>query len=308
MRSFKEIKTHYDFTEEDEKRLLHLKDFMTAKADIIMDALHSWILKTKDAARFFDEETIRSHVFNAQREWFLALFSGNYDSLYYEKLIRIGRKHVEALVDAHYMNRAINIIRNACISVMNEAIEDTEERVRAIVSVEKIIDINLDIITSSYIEEELRVFSPAYRVRNALVSFAEQFSQTMNLILVLALIGLTIGVIGLFISDVWKLFSGELESGIITALGSLLILWVVIELMDTEIAHLRGGKFKISVFIGVALVTTIRETMIATLKHERPETVYYLIASVFVVGLVYWLVKATEERRGVFRKSSDFPG
>ncbi|MFN3478962.1 MAG: protoglobin domain-containing protein [Thermodesulfovibrionales bacterium] len=297
MRSFKEIKAHYDFREEDEKRLLSLKDLMTAKAESAMEALHSWILQTKDAARFFTEETIKNHVFGEQKKWFLDLFSGRYDSRYYERLIGIGHKHVKALVDAHYMNRAVNIVRNFCISAINESIEDTEERTKAIISVEKILDINLDIITSSYIEEELRAYSPAYRVKNALISFSERFSQTMNLILVLALIGLTIGVIGLFVSDVQKLFSGELESGIITALGSLLILWVVIELMDTEIAHLRGGKFQISVFIGVALVTTIRETMIATLKHERPEIIYYLVAAVLVIGLVYWLVKRTEEKK-----------
>lgn len=294
MRSFKEIKAHYSFSEGDEKRLLSLKDLMAARVDRVMEALHSWILQTKDAARFFTEETVKTHVFGAQRKWFLDLFSGNYDSQYYEGIITIGQKHVKALVDAHYMNRAINIVRNFCISTINEALEEPEERVKAIISIEKILDINLDIITSSYIEEELRTYSPAYHVSNALIGFSERFSQTMNLVLVLALIGLTLGVIGLFISDVWKLLTGDLERGIITALGSLLILWVVIELMDTEIAHLRGGKFQISVFIGVALVTTIRETMIATLKHEMPETIYYLIAAVLVIGFVYWLVKRTE--------------
>lgn len=294
MRSFKEIKAHYDFRDEDEKRLLSLKDIMTENADRAMEALHSWILNTKDAARFFSEETIKTHVFDAQRKWFIELFSGTYDSRYYERLIRIGQRHVKALVDAHYMNRAMNIIRNFCVSIINEYIEPNEERIKAIISIEKILDINLDIITSSYIEEELRAYTPAYRVKNLLINFSERFSQTMNLILVLALIGLTLGVIGLFISDVQKLLIGDLESGIITALGSLLILWVVIELMDTEIAHLRGGKFQISVFIGVALVTTIRETMIATLKHEKPETIYYMVAAVFVIGVVYWLVKRTE--------------
>lgn len=294
MRSFKEIKAHYDFRDEDEKRLLSLKDIMTENVDRAMEALHSWILNTKDAVRFFSEETIKTHVFDAQRKWFIELFSGTYDSRYYERLIRIGQRHVKALVDAHYMNRAINIVRNFCVSIINEYLETNEERIKAIISIEKILDINLDIITSSYIEEELRAYTPAYRVKNLLINFSERFSQTMNLILVLALIGLTLGVIGLFISDVQKLLTGDLESGIITALGSLLILWVVIELMDTEIAHLRGGKFQISVFIGVALVTTIRETMIATLKHEKPETVYYLVAAVFVIGVVYWLVKRTE--------------
>ncbi len=298
MRPFREIKAHYDFKEEDERRLLALRDIMLERADRAMESLHAWILKTKEATRFFTEESVKTHVFEAQKRWFIDLFSGNYDSRYYERLIKIGQRHLKASVDAHFMNRAINIMRNFCISTINEYyIDNPEERIRAIISVDKILDINLDIITSAYIEEEIKTYSPAFRIKNALINFSESFSHTTNLVLILALIGLTIGVIWLFISDVQKLFYGELEKGIITALGSLLILWVVIELMNTEIAHLRGGKFQISIFIGVALVTTIRETMIATLKHEKPETIYYLVATVFVIGFVYWLVKRTEDKR-----------
>jgi uncharacterized membrane protein (DUF373 family) len=92
------------------------------------------------------------------------------------------------------------------------------------------------------------------------------------------------------------IFSGDIERGIISALGSMLLLWLMIELMSTEIAHLKGGKFHISVFIGVALVTMIRETMIATLRHEKPESIYYLIAAILIIGIVYWIVAKTEDR------------
>jgi uncharacterized membrane protein (DUF373 family) len=119
----------------------------------------------------------------------------------------------------------------------------------------------------------------------------------MNLVLILALIGLTFGVVWLFIIDVGRLLSGDLAQGIISALGSILMLWVIIELLNTEIAHLKGGKFYISVFIGVALVTIIRETMIATLKHESPAVIYYLIAAILVIGFVYWLVTKAEEKK-----------
>lgn len=296
MRSFKEIKKHYDFTEGDEVRLSSISGVMSENVDEAMDVLDSWILGTKETARFFADEGRRTRVFGAHRKWFLDLFCGKYDQQYYERLIRIGQTHVRVSVEAHYMNRAINILRSCCIDILNRSVEDPEERTRMLISVEKILDINLDIITSSYIEEELRTYSRAYRVKNALVTFSEGFSQTMNLVLVIALIGLTLGVVGLFVFDVHKLVTGNLEHGIITALGSMLILWVMIELMNTEIAHLKGGKFHISVFIGVALVTIIRETMIATLKKESPETIYYLIAAILVIGVVYWLVTRTEER------------
>ena len=297
MRSFKEIKDNYRFTEEDEKRLAQMRQLMEEHAEEIMTTLHLWITGTKGAVQFFTDESSQIHVFSAQKVWFSELFSGTYDNRFYEKLIRIGSTHVKHNVDAHFMNRAVNLVKNACIGIIQKNEENKVEATNKIISVGKILDISLDVITTAYIEEELRIYSPAYKVKSSLIAFSERFSQSMNLILVLALIGLTLGVIGLFVIDVGHLIAGDLERGIISALGSMLILWLLIELMNTEISHLKGGKFHISVFIGVALVTMIRETMIATLKHDRPESIYYLIAAILVIGLVYWLVVRTEDQK-----------
>ena len=87
-----------------------------------------------------------------------------------------------------------------------------DETTDKIVSVGKILDISLDVITTSYIEEEIRTYSPVYKVKSALISFSERFSQTTNLMLVLALIGLTIGVVWLFVQDVMHLISGVSDS------------------------------------------------------------------------------------------------
>ncbi len=296
MRSFREIKQDYRFTEEDEQRLAKLRPVMEEHADEVMGTLSLWIMGTKGAAKFFTEESRKRHVFGAQREWFLGLFTGKYDNRYYEQLIRIGSAHVAHKVDAHYMNRAVNLVKNACIGILQKLEEDQEEATNNIISVGKILDISLDVITTAYIEEELRTYSPVYKVRSALINFSERFSQTTNLLLVIALIGLTLGVVWLFVQDVMQLLSGDVERGIISALGSMLLLWLMIELMNTEISHLKGGKFHISVFVGVALVTMIRETMIATLKHEKPESIYYLIAAILVIGFVYWIVTRAEDK------------
>lgn len=296
MRSFKEIKHDYRFTEEDERRLAGLKPLMEEHVDEVMSTLSLWIMGTKGAAKFFTDESRKRHVFGAQRKWFLNLFSGSYGNSYYEGLIKIGRAHVRNNVDAHYMNRAVNIVKNTCIGIISKTEEDRVEATNKMISIGKILDISLDVITTSYIEEELRTYSPVYKVKSALVSFAERFAQTTNLILVFALIGLTIGVVWLFLQDVQNILAGGIERGIISALGSMLLLWLMIELMNTEISHLKGGKFHISVFVGVALVTMIRETMIATLKHEKPEAIYYLIAAIFVIGFVYWIVSKSEDK------------
>ncbi len=296
MRTFREIKHDYRFNEQDEQRLARLRPLMQEHADEIMNTLSDWIMGTKGAARFFTEESRKRHVFDSQRVWFLELFSGNYDNKYYEKLVRIGAVHVKNNVDAHYMNRAVNLVKNACIGLLQKQDENRAEVTDKIISVGKILDISLDVITTSYIEEEIRTYSPVYKVKSGLITFSERFSETTNLLLVLALIGLTLGVVWLFAQDVMRLLSGDVERGIISALGSMLLLWLMIELMNTEISHLKGGKFHTSVFVGVALVTMIRETMIATLKHENPESIYYLIAAILVIGFVFWIVTRAEDR------------
>ena len=297
MRSLKEIKDNYNFTSDDEQRLMRLKPIMEGHVEEIAGALSSYIMSTKIGARLLTEDIRKAHLFEAQKSWYLAMFEGKYDNKYFERLIKIGIVHVKREIDAHYLNRAVNIIRTLGVDILYKQEDAEEEIIANLLVFEKILDINLDIMTSSYIEEEIRNYSSIYRIKSTLIDFSEKFLQSANLILILALIGLTLGAIGLFITDAQKLFTGDLENGIITSLGSLLIIWVMIELMNTEISHLKGGKFRISVFVSVALVAVIRETMIATLKHEQSEMMMYLIASILVIGFVYWLVIKGEEQQ-----------
>ncbi|KAF0180312.1 MAG: hypothetical protein FD164_1849 [Nitrospirae bacterium] len=297
MRSFKEIKSHYYFTDEDVRALVSVRQLMIEQAGRAMGRVDQWIQNLPEAAKLFKGEEQKKHVAAMRQQWFIGLFSGVYDSKYFEKLIRIGQAHVKFGIEAHFMNRTISMVRTLCIEILHHNVEDDEERTRVFISVEKILDISLDVITSSYIEEEMRNYSPAYRVKNLLVTYTEKFAQAMNLVLVFALIGLTIGVVWLFVTDLINITSDpNFSHGIITALGSLLILWVMIELMNTEIKHLKGGKFRISVFVGVALVAFIRDTMIKALRHDSMHEMYYLIPLILTLGVVFWLVTKSEER------------
>lgn len=296
MRSIKEIKHDYRFSAEDEKRLADLLPLMEAHTEHVMSTVNLWIMGTKGVATHFNDETRQRHVFQMQKKWFLNLFNGRYENQFYESLLHIGAFHGKRNIDVHFMSRVHNIVKNSCIDIIQSTEEEKQQMIDKIVTIGKIIDISLNVMTTSYIEEELRTYSPVYKVKSALISFSERFAQATNLVLILALIGLTIGVIWMFIKDVGHLMSGNLSEGIISSLGSMLLLWVLIELMNTEISHLKGGKFHISVFVGVALVTTIREMMIATLKHESTEVIYYLIVGILVVGFIYWLVVKAEEK------------
>jgi uncharacterized membrane protein (DUF373 family) len=161
--------------------------------------------------------------------------------------------------------------------------------------VDKIIDINLDAITSAYMEEEKRAIFLSRTLESYLITFANRFSYGLNLVLVLGLIAIGVLVIGLFIYDLTHLFQGDLEKGLLSTIGSMLMLWIVIELMENEIRQLRGGKFAIKVFISVALVAVIRKILITTISAEAIEAQIALIAALAVLGVVYWLIARLEE-------------
>lgn len=162
-------------------------------------------------------------------------------------------------------------------------------------SLGKILDINLDILTSSYIQEEKNIFFISKKAENKLINFARRFSYGLNLVLVMGLVILGITVLCLFAYDLSHVFSGDLERGLLATLGSLLMLWVVIELMDTEVKHLKGAKFSIKVFIGVAMVTVIRKILVTSLQSEAVGAQVSLVLALAVLGMVYWIVAKTEK-------------
>ena len=76
---------------------------------------------------------------------------------------------------------------------------------------------------------------------------------------------------------------------------TLLIIWMMIELMDNEIKTLKGGKFNILVFIGVIIVALIREILISTLRHDALDTQAFLAGTLLILGVVYYLVARSQQ-------------
>ena len=298
MENLKIICDHYNFSPDDKERLKSALPIIEDSVDECIRLLHSRIrhLGNKEVANSLDSHPQLVHY---HRQWLLDMFRGVYDKNYFNHLKRIGKVHMKENIKPHYVSVSMNTIRAYLMDLLSEKVEDREERTRLKESINKMIDINLDIVTNSYLEEEIQTLSAGYKIKTALVGFAEKFSGVMNLILVLALILITLGVVGLFVYDLVSLFKADhISHGIIKVLGSLLVLWVMIELMNTEISHLKGGKFNISVFIGVALVTFIRDLMIVTLEHADAPlqnwTGVYIIGVIFFLGIVYWLVVRAE--------------
>jgi len=297
MLTMQEVKSHYFFGETDAELLKELLPLAQEHCDILVDEFYNFLLKIPETAKFLREEQALQRLKRSHSQWVLALFSGKYDNHYLLTLQQIGQAHVRIGLNAHYVNAAMNVVRRFLIELLQANFPQIEERRKFRIAVEKILDINLDIMSTSYQEEELRKVFVSHRLESKLIQAAERFTYGLNLVLVLALTGVSLSVVALFFYDLIHIFQGDFEKGILSALGSLLILWMMIELMDNEIKTLKGGKFNILIFIGVIIVALIREILISTLRHDALETQAFLAGTLLILGIVYYLVARSQGDR-----------
>lgn len=289
-----ELKRHYLFTDEDAEQLKSLKPLMEEHKKTITDALYDHLLGIPETAEFLMDDAVLQRLKLSQQAWLVDLFSGQYDNHYLRKLEKIGMAHVRIGLNAHFVNCAMNFIRQALVNLIRDTYADREMRRRLTDATEKILDANLDVMSASYLEEELKKEFVSHRLESKLIRATERFTYGLNLILVVALAGVSLLVVVQFFWELLHIFNGEIEKGVLSALGTLLILWMMIELMGNEIRNLKGGRFNILLFVGVIMVALIREVLISTLRHDALETQIFLAGTLLILGIVYYLVSKSQ--------------
>lgn len=289
---------HYFFTDEDRENLVRLGALVLPYADQFGEAFGEYLSSFPDMREAGFAKVTGGGRAEVMKRWLEGLLSGTYDQRYIGRLEHIGLTHVKRDIPIHWVTSSMNFKRSYLLDLMGALVDDPDERATLGRSLAKILDINLDVMLSSYHEEEIKRTFLTERMDSTLIRLAERFAYGLNLVLVLSLVGLATGVVVLFATEVYGLFFvKDLAGGIISALGTLLIIWVIVELVSTEIRYLRGGRFGIEVFVAVALVSIIRELLIRTLAHDASPLLPYLVGAVLVLGVVYYLISRADFRR-----------
>ncbi|CAI2717051.1 phosphate-starvation-inducible PsiE family protein [Nitrospina watsonii] len=286
------FKSNYDFTETDEKLLSGMKSEMQPCVDEFLDGFYAHVWKFGRAHEFLkNDATLKRHR-SQVRQWYMALFDGNYDMAYFQKLYKAGAVHVKLGLPTHYVNAAFNYVRLFTTERIQRFYADDADREPRRVAMERILDINLDVLSSSYREGELGRYLSLSPLEKALLGFLKKISSYFNYVLAGALVMVAFAAIGLFGYDVYLLASGQttIEAGILTTLGSLLILWAAIELIHEEIKRLQGGSFALQAFIALAIAAIIRKILILSLSTTNTQEVMMYGVLVLCLGLAYWLI------------------
>jgi uncharacterized membrane protein (DUF373 family) len=292
MRTFQEIKDNYRFTELEMETLKGLLPIVSPHADRIVGDFYNHFLQLPDAGKFLKEEQL-PRLQPLHRDWLLSLFQGPYDERYFQHLQRIGHAHVRIGLSAHFVYVGMNLVRQRLVQIVEAEVEP-RLRGATLEAVNRILDLNLDVIARTYHEEEIRRVFLSQKLDSALIRFSQRFTFGLNILLVVGLLGLALGAVALIVQDVGQVALGHLDKGLVGAIGSVLVLWVVIELLDMEIDRLRGGVFKLHLFVGVALVAFIRKVLVSSLGHQDIWLEGLYLSGILVCGLIYWLVSRAE--------------
>lgn len=90
----------------------------------------------------------------------------------------------------------------------------------------------------------------------------------------------------------------SLFSGFLHALGILLLLWTMLELIQTELGFLRGEPIDVAVFVEVALVVVVREIILLPVENAQPTfaDVGKWAATAALLGLTYLFLRFSHTR------------
>ncbi len=289
---YRDIMDFYEFTSSDKENLRKLQPIMEKYTDEFVESFFSFMSKFPEFNKLINTEEIEKNYKKIVRDWYLSSFEGRYDDLYFGRLKKIAEIHVKLGIPPYYINAAANFLRKFIRDVLDRENISEHERNSYKASIEKLLNINLDVMTSKYREKELTDYALMSKFEKKLHKLARFFADFIDIVLIIALIVVAFFVIALFTNDIYELVVGNVpfEKGILMVLGSLLILWAVSELMTEELKHLKGGGFAVGAFIGVALAAMIRKILIASLASGKVIELLSYGLIVLALGITYWLL------------------
>jgi len=289
------LKTHYRWTPLDEQNIKKLSRFAIDRTDEFVDRFYKVIHLFSGSEKFTSsQEEIDAHK-QKLTDWYLQLFCGYYDDDYMRMICKIGADQVKIGLEPHYVSSAISFVREYLNEVIADSFQDRMTRDLVRVSTSKLLDMNLDMVTSSFRQEELKQFFEFGNIRKNIISSISKFSFVLDTTLLIILAFIAVVAIVFVIGEATTIFIEPYgaNKAIVKILGDLLILWSVSELIQEGIKHTKGSKFAVRSFVAVGLAACIREILIASLGHQT-DTILVLTATTLSLGVVYFLLSKSQ--------------
>lgn len=298
METVEELKVHYNWTEEDEENLRRIAWIGEKYKEEFVEEFYRYLENFPDAGKYLPSKEVRDRHKEKIKRWFVSLFTSKYDTQYLKGLYSVGEDHLKIGLPLHYAQALISFVRSYLMNIISREMGTSAETSKILISVNKALDINLDVMNNSFREEELRLRDSMGKYQKILIENIKRISWFFDFFIVF-----TLAVVGFFliiwiIYEIWLILTGvlPLERGGLSVLGSILILYAISELLSEEIKHIKGSALSLKVFVGVALAAVIRKVLIISLSPEKFQELITLSLVILALGVVFWLIYRVESK------------
>ena len=130
--------------------------------------------------------------------------------------------------------------------------------------------------------------------KHSIIALLRWTSDFAHVVIGLALVAATVIIAVFFFHEVYAAVKVHtLIKGFLHALGILLLLWTMVELISTEIGYLQGDAIDVAVFIEVALVVVVREIIMLPVEadHLLWTDIGIWTGAAVLLGLTYLFVR-----------------
>ena len=151
-----ELKRYVDFTDADAKLLVEAGPLLEPHLPALADLFYQKILENPEAASIFSGNEQLKRLETTLQNWARGLFRGTYDEAYARERDRIGEVHVRLRVQQKHVIASMNIVRSFLLQAINKEEPDLAHASRLKHAINKILDIDLNLMCESYFDASVR--------------------------------------------------------------------------------------------------------------------------------------------------------
>lgn len=141
-----------EFTDKDVNHLIELDSIAKGYADELIKTLNKHFKKFDESSLIFDNPEVLERVKILQKEYFLRLTKGNYDSRYVEESLNIGSVHANIGLDVKWYLGAYNFYLRAVGKKIFDAFKkDPQKGGEAFFSLMKLVFLDIGLAIDTYI-------------------------------------------------------------------------------------------------------------------------------------------------------------
>lgn len=181
-------KEFLQFGSDDEARLANINDIAKKYADEVIEEFYRHLLSFEDMRAFFSDPKTLQRVKKAQKDYFLRLTEGNYDTEYIENRLQIGAVHEHiSLPVKSYLGMYNFYLRAVAVRLMEAYKHDPAAGLDIFLSLMKLTFLDIGLATDTYIASRERTIGDQ---QNAIKELSTPVLPFRPGILILPVVGL----------------------------------------------------------------------------------------------------------------------